>query len=360
MAMSGGVDSSVAAALLKKAGFEVIGVFVKFWTPPQGRGKHRPIQNIYYSTKAQTDARRVAAKLKIPFYTINAEKEFKKRVVDYFLEGYRAGQTPNPCIECNRWIKFGLLMEKTLAFKADFLATGHYARIARKLKTQNSKLKTFKLSRAKDKSKDQSYFLWTLKQKQLAKILFPIGDYLKSEVRQMAKKWGLPVFGKKDSQEVCFVNTTIEEFLRRRIKTKKGPIITTDGKKVGEHQGLIFYTIGQRKGLKIGGIGPFYVVDKDFKNNALIVAPANFSEALYKKEAIAEKINWISSQEPRLPLKCQVKIRYLMPASPAVISKKGNFYKIRFIKPQRAIAPGQSAVFYKGQEILGGGIITKI
>jgi len=335
-AMSGGVDSSVAAALLKKKGYEVVGVFMKFWREA-GKGR----ENRCCSMEAQAGARRVAAKLKIPFYSINVAKEFKKRVVDYFIEEYKKGRTPNPCIECNRWIKFRFLIEKALQLKAGYIATGHYARV------KNGKLLT-----AKDIKKDQSYFLWTLNQKQLKKILFPIGDYTKKEVRQMAKKWNLPNSERAESQEICFITTSIEDFLKKYLKSKPGNIITTDGKKISEHKGLIFYTIGQRKGIRVGGIGPFYVVEKDFKNNALIVAQSDFNEALFKKEFTVSKANWINKPK-KFPLKCKAKIRYMAPASPATI--KGN--KVIFTKNQRAITPGQSVVFYLQDEILGGGII---
>lgn len=343
-AMSGGVDSSVAAAILKNIGYDVVGVFMKFWQEP-GKGR----ENRCCSLEAETDARKVAAKLGIPFYVVDARKEFKKRVVDYFIEEYKKGRTPNPCVECNRWIKFGFLMDKLMMFKADYIATGHYARI------QNSKLLT-----AKDKTKDQSYFLWTLTQKQLRRILFPIGDYKKSEVRPLAKKWGLPVYEKKDSQEICFVNN-LGSFLKKHIKIKKGDILTVDDKKVGEHEGLAFYTIGQRKGINIGGIGPFYVVGKDFRKNALIVAQGNFGDALYKKEMIVKKVNWLGGK-PYLG-KCKVKIRYMTKAVQAVIKKQKikskEQYLVFFNENQRAITPGQSAVFYKGSEVLGGGIIEK-
>lgn len=357
------MDSSVSAAILKKNGYDVVGVFMKFWSPRLGatrltRGKSL-YENRCCSLEAETDARKVAAKLGIPFYVIDARKEFKKRVVDYFIEEYKKGRTPNPCVECNRWIKFGFLMEKMLMLKADFIATGHYVRL-RRISRRLTRLIT-----AKDEKKDQSYFLWTLNQKQLKKFFFPIGDYKKSEVRPLAKKWGLPVFKKKDSQEICFIpNANIYEFLRKRIHANKGPIIMTDGRKVGEHEGLAFYTIGQRKGIKIGGIGPFYVVDKDFKKNALIVAQSDFNEALYKKEMMVSNVNWILGK-PRLPLRCKVKIRYMTKPVLATISKVQNTcllarqakYKVLFGAPQRAITPGQSAVFYKNNELLGGGII---
>lgn len=338
--MSGGVDSSIAAAILKKQGLQVIGVFMKFWKEP---GTVR--ENLCCSAEAEADARKVAARLGIPLYTLNFEKEFKSSVVDYLIEEYKKGKTPNPCVECNRWIKFKFLMNKALALKADYLATGHYART-----------KDGKLFAAKDKQKDQSYFLWTLTRKQLKRILFPVGDYRKKEVRKMAEKWGLPVFEKKESQELCFIGSAgLRKFLKSRIQTEKGPIVTVKGEKVGEHEGLPYYTIGQRKGIKIGGIGPFYVVDKDFKNNTLIVARSEHAPELYKKEMMVEKVNWISGKS-KFQLKCKVKVRYLHPAMPAII--QGN--KIIFDKPQRAITPGQSAVFYSRNEVLGGGIIAQI
>jgi len=335
-AMSGGVDSSIAAAILKKQGHDVVGVFMKFW---KESGMAR--ENLCCSAEAQADARRIAGKLNIPFYVLDVRKEFKKKVVDYLIEEYKKGRTPNPCVECNRHIKFGFLIKKMLELKADYVATGHYVRI-----------KHEKLLVAKDRNKDQSYFLWTLNQKQLKKILFPVGDYTKGEVRALAKKWDLPVYEKKESQEICFISDKdIRGFLKKRIGVKKGPIITTKGEKIGEHEGLAYYTIGQRRGIKIGGIGPFYVVDKDFKKNVLIVAQGDFDDALFKKEFTVSKTNWINNV--KFPLKCNVKIRYLTPSVPAVI--KGN--KVIFDKKQRAITPGQSAVFYKGNKVLGGGVI---
>ncbi|OGZ32790.1 MAG: tRNA 2-thiouridine(34) synthase MnmA [Candidatus Portnoybacteria bacterium RBG_13_40_8] len=334
VAMSGGVDSSVSAALLKKNGYDVIAVFMKFWKEPNRKNENRCC-----SIEAKRDAQRVAIKLGIPFYVIDAKKEFKKRVVDYLIKEYKKGNTPNPCVECNRWIKFNFLFEQLNKLKADFIATGHYARV-----------KNGKLLIAKDIKKDQTYFLWTLKQRQLSKIIFPIGDYTKGQVRGLAKKFRLPVFEKKDSQEICFIDTCIEDFLKKYIKAKPGHIITTEGKKVGEHERLIFYTIGQRKGIKIGGIGPFYVVKKDFKNNVLIVS--NSQKDLLQKEMIVKNVNWISGKP--FSGKCKVKIRSMAKMVGATIKRN----RIIFNKPQRAITPGQSAVFYKGNKLLGGGIIV--
>jgi len=377
--MSGGLDSSVAAALLKRAGFSVVGVFMKFWSEPEKDGLIG-VSNRCCSPEAEIRARKVAKILKIPFYVFNFEKEFKKRIVDYFLEEYKKGVTPNPCVVCNKEIKFGLLLEKALALDADFIATGHYA-LKHEVKSQKSKVKSYKLLRAKDKEKDQSYFLWMLNQKQLSRILFPIGDYTRKEVENLARKFKLPVLKAKKSVEICFVKTTINDFLRKHLEEKPGKIIClTPGVKqkvVGEHKGLWFYTIGQRKGIGLPGgpafakasAGkPYYVLDKDLKKNILIVTKNE--KDLFKKELIAKNVNWISGKEPKLPLKIKAKIRYRHLASPATIyhpegkpsasygaGLKSNIYHLKFEKSQRAITPGQSVVFYKGQELLGGGII---
>lgn len=361
-AMSGGVDSSVAAALLKDQGYDVVGVFMKFQSS---------LINKCCSAEAQADARRVAAQLKIPFYVLDFRKEFKKRVIDYFIEGYQKGETPNPCVQCNKWIKFPLPLKKAKELGADYVATGHYVRL--KCKMQNEKCKRWELATAKDKNKDQSYFLWALDRKNLDKILFPIGDYTKKEIRKMAKKFKLSVSEKKESQEVCFVNTDIKDFLKQHIPsndlTRKGDIVTTDGEKVGEHKGLKSFTIGQRKGIEVGGIGPYYVAKKDFKKNTLIVAKAKESSELDSKEMFVKDINWLI-EAPKLPLKCKIKVRYMTLAASGTVSpldsaslglssgrRRGKQYKVVFTKPQRAITPGQSAVFYLRDRVLGGGII---
>lgn len=334
VAISGGVDSSVAAALLKKQGYEVIGVFMKFWSDGYNR---------CCSSESEKRARQVAKVLGIPFYVFNFEKEFKKRVVESFLKEIKVGNTPNPCVVCNKEIKFGLLLEKALKLGAEYVATGHYVKI------KNQK-EIYKLLKAKDNNKDQSYFLWQLNQNQLSRILFPIGNYTKPEVRELAKKFKLPTAKTPESQEICFVPKTINDFLRKHLKPKKGKIIH-QGKTIGEHEGLIFYTIGQRKGIKLPN-GPYFVLDKDFKNNNLIVTKNE--KDLFKKELSVKNINWISKQ--KLPLKAKVKIRYRSKLALASVSKN----KIKFNSFQRAVTPGQSAVFYKGQELLGGGIIDKV
>jgi tRNA-specific 2-thiouridylase len=361
IAMSGGLDSSVAAALLKKAGFETIGVFMKFWSEPVKDGLIGA-WNRCCSPEAEKRARSVANILDIPFYVFNFEKEFKKRIVDYFLKEYQAGRTPNPCVVCNKEIKFGLCLEKALALDADYVATGHYAR----LKKKGGRIH---LLRGKDKKKDQSYFLWQLSQNQLKHILFPLGEYTKRQVRALAKKLALPVLNLPESQEVCFISTTLNDFLARHIRQRPGKIIDTKGKTVGQHQGLAFYTIGQRRGLELTG-GPFYVVGKDLKQNVLIVAPFFDEQSLYGRSLIAEEVNWISGKKPKLPLKIKAQIRYLHKAVSATITKrlKGGKIELIFVRSQRAITPGQSVVFYSSaeasakadqdQEVLGGGIIS--
>ena len=342
IAMSGGVDSSVAAALLKEAGFDVIGVFMKFWA---GDELHKEY-NRCCSKEAEKRARKVASILKIHFYAIDFKKEFKKQVVNSFLADYKKGITPNPCVVCNKQIKFGLLLKKAKSLGADFIATGHYARI----KKQNNELSLIK---AKDNEKDQSYFLWKLNQNQLKNVLFPIGSYKKSEVRKLAKDFNLPVLDIPESQEVCFISKNrTNEFLKKYLKTKPGKIVDVNGKELGKHQGLWFHTIGQRKGIKLPN-GPFYVINKDKKKNVLIISKNK--KDLYEKETELKQVNWISKKEPKLPLKVQVKIRYHNKSAKATIDRK---HILKFDKAQKAITPGQSAVFYEKNRLLGGGIIV--
>jgi tRNA-specific 2-thiouridylase len=338
VAMSGGTDSSMAAALLKEnQDFKVIGCFMSLWQES-------------FSKEAEKRARRVAKFLKIPFHVFNFKKEFKNKVVNCFLTGYKKGRTPNPCVICNKEIKFGLLLKKASELGAEFLATGHYARIKQGRDGA-------KLIKGGDGDKDQSYFLWRLSQNQLKHILFPVGGYKKNEVKKMAKKFKLPLSSVSESQEICFIKDTTPRFLKKYLKTKKGKIIDIATQKtVGWHDGLWFYTIGQRRGIKLPR-GPFYVSDKDLKKNLLMVTKKE--KDLQKKEIILKDVNWISGKEPKIPLRARVKIRYgHKGAAASVFGMKDKKYKIKFKKPQRAVTPGQSAVFYLNSEVLGGGEIS--
>jgi len=358
VAMSGGVDSSVAALLLKQQGYYVVGVYMKNWSEPV-LGRQCPWE------RDQEDARRAAEKLDIPFYTFDFEKEYKAEVVNYMIREYQAGRTPNPDVICNKIIKFGLFLDKALALGADYIATGHYAR-KRELKVKNSKLKVFELMSGIDKQKDQTYFLWTLTQDQLRHCIFPIGDFTKQEIRAIAKQAGLPTAGKPDSQGVCFIGEfSMQDFLKQYIPIHKGDVVAASGRKVGEHQGASFYTIGQRHGIGIGGGMPYYVSAKDIDSNTLTVAEGSEDISLFKSELDARDVNWISGKMPSFPLRCQARIRYRQPLQPCRVEKletrnsKIEIIRIFFDQPQRAITPGQSVVFYddNGELMLGGGVI---
>ncbi len=357
--MSGGVDSSVAAALLKKQGYQVIGVFMKNWSDNFAVIDDCPWQ------QDLADAQAVAKKLSIPLEVFNFEQQYKRRVIDYFFSEYQAGRTPNPDILCNSEIKFKLFFDQALELGADYIATGHYARTRA---IPNSKIPETtnthyqQLLKGKDQNKDQSYFLYGINPKVLKKVLFPIGEYLKSEVRAMAKKMKLPTKDKKDSQGICFIGEVdLRKFLSQYIKPTAGDIIDADNQKViGRHEGLAWYTVGQRRGIKIGGTGlPLYVVDKDMKKNILYVVKGAHHPKLYKQSLIAEKINWLIPQ-PKLPLNIKAKIRYRQVDQEAEIDHANNKKDkliVDFKQPQRAVTSGQSVVFYQGEVCLGGGII---
>lgn len=332
--MSGGVDSSVAAALLKKQGFDVVGVFMKPWQPKIG--------SFCLWKEDREDAMRAASALNIPLKTWDFSKEYKKSVTDYMVKEYRAGRTPNPDVMCNKEIKFGLFWGQAIREGADYIATGHYVG-----------LKNRKLFMAKDKNKDQSYFLWTLKQKQLKKCLFPIGDYVKPEVRKLAKKFGLPNHDKKDSQGVCFIGPLdVKDFLKTKIKSRQGKIMDLDQKVLGSHDGVYYYTIGQRHGLDIGiGGGPYYVISKNIKNNIIYVGDEKY---LYSRKLKVSNISWVGG-ELKLPAKLDVRLRYRAELKKAVLKKNGE---LELKTSERAITSGQSAVFYRKGELLGGGIIV--
>ncbi|MDP3051989.1 MAG: tRNA 2-thiouridine(34) synthase MnmA [bacterium] len=351
VAMSGGVDSSVAAALLKKSGkFDIVGAFAKGWPASPSQGG-QPEGMVCDWKEERRDAVRAAAKLGIPFLTFDFSKDYEEKVVEYMKKEYEVGRTPNPDVMCNKYIKFGLFLEKALEMGADYIATGHYVR----LKKEKGK---YKLFQAKDKNKDQSYFLWTLTQEQLKYCLFPIGDYKKPDVRKLARKFGLHVAEKKDSQGLCFVGEiNFALFLRKILPKKEGEIKTPDGKIVGYHDGAHFYTIGQRHGLNIPG-GPYFVVAKDLKNNVLIVVKEKDEKEFYKKEVIIDSANWIS-ELPKKKKKYPARIRYRQPLQECqVVSVSAGSATIHFEKPQRAVTAGQSLVLYKGLEMLGGGIIV--
>lgn len=357
VAMSGGVDSSVAAALLHQRGFRVVGVFMKNWSETLGEDTNCP-----WITD-QEDARKVAAKIGIPLYTLNFEEEYRKRVVQYFLDEYKRGRTPNPDVMCNKEIKFGLFLEKALRMGADLVATGHYVRKKPQIQLTRSK-GVYKIYEGIDSNKDQSYFLWTITQHQLAHSLFPIGHFEKPEIRKMAEEFGLSTYNKPDSQGICFMGEfDVWEFLKKRIPATPGPIVNTATNEViGEHEGLPFYTIGQRRHIKVGGTGPYYVVEKDFSANTLLVADNNHAEPLYHSRLLVGDVNWISGQNTTLPLKVSVRIRYRSKKEPATIEsvEKNNWYWVKFDESQRAVTEGQSAVFYRGEEMIGGGVIEKV
>ena len=349
--MSGGVDSSVAALLLKKKGYDLVGCFIRGWYPPAiaSSGVAGGPTGFYCSWKEdRRDAMRVCAKLGIPFITIDAGKEYKRDVVDYMLREYRAGRTPNPDIMCNKSIKFGVFLKKVRKMGADMIATGHYVKI------ENCKLKI-----AKDLNKDQSYFLWALTQEQLKYCMFPIGGLTKPQVRELAKKNNLPTAEKEESMGVCFIGEfPMADFLKKYIKTKKGKVATTDGKIIGEHEGVMFYTIGQRHGgFSAGGGVPYYIVAKDIKKNLIIVADKASEEKFYKKEIEIENVNWTTGKAPNFKKIYKARIRYRQPLQGCKLRVTRYGLLVTFTKPQRAVTPGQSLVVYDGKTFLGGGII---
>ena len=371
VAMSGGVDSSVAALLLKQKGYDLVGCFIKGWYPPAiaSSGVAGGPTGFYCSWKEdRRDAMRVCAKLAIPFITIDAEKEYKRDVVDYMLREYKAGRTPNPDIMCNKSIKFGVFLKKARKLGADYIATGHYVRRDNAFFHPGHKGKGLqkapsRLLIARDLNKDQSYFLWTLAQEQLKYYLFPIGNLTKPQVRELAKKNNLPTAEKDESMGVCFIGEfPMADFLKKYIKTKKGKVITYssagEGKIIGEHEGVMFYTIGQRHGgFSAGGGVPYYIVAKDIKKNLIIVADKASEENFYKKEIEIENVNWINGKASALNKTYKARIRYRQPLQNCKLLNTDYGLLVTFTKPQRAITPGQSLVIYDGKTLLGGGII---
>lgn len=355
VAMSGGVDSSLTAALLVRQGYDVIGVTMQIWEnddPEKDLEDHQGC----CSLSAVGDARRVADKIGIPHYVLNFRQMFQETVVDYFINEYAKGRTPNPCIACNRYVKFEGLLKKALALDAQYVATGHYARISFDETSQR-----FVLCKGIDQSKDQSYALYHLTQNTLKHFLMPLGDYTKVETRQMARELGLAVADKPDSQEICFVpNDDYKSFLEDKAPEalKAGNIVDTHGKILGKHRGLPLYTIGQRKGLGIAAGRPLYVVALDTDRNEVVVGS---DEDVFASELIAHDLNFITIDNLTKPMIAAAKIRYSAKESEALLTPlAGGKVHVKFSSPQRAITPGQSVVFYENDCVLGGGIISRV
>ncbi|MBI5327666.1 MAG: tRNA 2-thiouridine(34) synthase MnmA [Deltaproteobacteria bacterium] len=352
IAMSGGVDSSTAAALLKEQGYDVIGISMQLWDYTDGErdrfGSCCSLDDLY-------DARRVADKLDIPFYVVNFEEAFSKSVVNYFVEGYLNGETPNPCLKCNQILKFEALLKRALELEADYLATGHYARVA-----YDDKSGRYLLLRGKDASKDQSYFLFTMTQEQLAKTIFPLGDLTKPEVRKLAARFNLNVADKKDSQEICFAPEDYPSFIMQRAGnaiTAKGEIVDISGNVLGMHNGLYKYTIGQRKGIGVANGGPLYVLKIDSKRNRLVVGA---EEGLLSNGLVAKETNWFGISFPKDEIEVIAKIRYRHKGMEAkVVPLDNKRVDVRFKRPEKSVTPGQAVVFYNGDEVIGGGWIEK-
>ncbi len=354
--LSGGVDSSVAAARLVHAGHEVTGVFIKAWHPD-----FLPCD----WKEDRRDAMRVCAKLNIPFLTLDLEKEYKKEVVDYMIREYKAGRTPNPDVMCNKEIKFGAFLTYAKKMGADFVATGHYARTELHFSSLEKKIKKIHLYEARDENKDQSYFLWTLKQDQLQNIVFPIGNITKLEVRLAAKKIDLITAEKKDSQGLCFIGKIdMKEFLRHYIKQKKGAVLNIKGKKIGSHEGAMFLTLGQRHGFTVlnkkNYSKPLYIVEKNIKKNTITVSEIDreFVEEVGKKEIFLSDSNWIAV-DPLPKVEYEIRLRYRQNPLKATIQKTKRVWTVNLLKPTTGISSGQSLVVYHKGECFGGGIIEK-
>ncbi len=348
VAMSGGVDSSVCAYLLKQQGYDVIGVTIKTWSNDECRDEK---SKSCCSAQDIDDARSVARQIGIPYYVMDLSQDFKEKVIDYFVDEYVAGRTPNPCIECNRHIKFGILLKKAQELEASFVATGHYAR-----KGFDEKQQRFYIYEAVDGSKDQSYVLFGLNQEQLSRVLLPLGEMTKGEVRAMAQELGLRVFDKPDSQEICFVKTKYIDFVRQYAPEKlpgQGTFVTSDGQTVGTHEGSHEFTVGQRKRIKITHEKPFFVRAIDAEKNQVMIGPED--ELLRDRMAVRE-VNWLL--KPRLG-EVSVKIRSRHSKAKAEIIDFNDVETlVHFKTPQKAVTPGQAAVFYEGDRILGGGWIS--
>ena len=362
--LSGGVDSSVTALLLKQQGMDVSAIFMKNWNEDDDEG-YCPAEEDF------ADAQSIAAELEIPFHGVNFAPEYWDNVFSYFLDEYKAGRTPNPDILCNKEIKFKVFLDYALAQGANKIATGHYARV----KEEDGQ---FYLLKGKDNNKDQSYFLYTLGQYPLSKTLFPVGELEKPEVRHLAEKFHLATWDKKDSTGICFIGERdFSKFLSQYLPAKPGKMVTPDGEVVGQHQGLMYHTLGQRKGLGIGGRKsdkasnsktaglPWFAAQKDLEKNQLIVVQGKDHPLLYSQKLTASKLHWVSGKAPTAPFQCMAKTRYRQPDQACIITEindydteNGSHCVVEFDSPQFAITPGQSVVFYQGEICLGGGVIN--
>jgi tRNA-uridine 2-sulfurtransferase len=349
VAMSGGVDSSVAAALLVERGYEVVGMMMRLWSEPDCDGAVQA--NRCCTPQQMADARRIADQLGIPFYVVDVKDHFRQTIVQFFLDEHALGRTPNPCIECNRQIRFTYLLNQALALEANYLATGHYARVQ---KTAAGYL----LRQGVDTHKDQSYVLHMLTQEHLAHVLFPVGEYTKAEVRDLARRFNLPVASKGDSQDLCFLSDgDYRRFLRQYSEqaSRPGQILTEDGTVLGQHDGLAFYTIGQRKGLGISAPEPLYVVRKDVAGNALVVGPR---EALGQTRLRVRNVSWLAGSPPDTTIQASVKIRYkAQPVLAQITAVSATEALVMFEEPVSGATPGQGAIFYDDDICLGGGLI---
>ena len=364
VAMSGGVDSSAAAALLKEQGHELVGFTMQLWNQRRGLSvdEHgEPLPSRCCSLDDVYDARRVAAELGFPFYVLNLEREFEREVVEPFVASYLSGETPIPCVACNSRLKFAALDRMAQSLDCEKVATGHYARVECDAATQ-----CYRLLRGRDARKDQSYFLWELTQGQLSRSLFPLGESVKEDARAAARRHELPVADKAESQEICFVPDGdyagfIDRYLaaegREHDAPPAGEIVNTRGELMGEHTGIHHYTVGQRRGLGIAHERPLYVVQIDARRNRVVVGA---DEELLQREFTAAGVNWIAFDEPHAPVRAEVRMRYRHTPAPATIEPlEDKRVRVVFDEPQRAITPGQATVFYRGDEVLGGGWIVK-
>jgi len=333
VAVSGGLDSAAAALLLKEAAYEVIGIHMRLWESPRFDYQAHRAENI-------------CRILDIPFHQVDLQKEFESCVVDYFCQEYRQGRTPNPCVACNQRIKFGLLLDKALSLGADYLATGHYARVEHSSDGH-------RLLKAADTGRDQSYFLYTLTQEKLGHVLFPLGEHSRDEVKQMAKQAGLPA-AIRSSQDICFISQkNYGTFLSQRFSTLPGDIVDTQGKKLGQHRGIAFYTIGQRHGLGLASGKPLYIIRIEPESNRIVLG---HEKELYSQKLTARKLHWISGKAPREPITARAKIRYKSKEAEAVLFFRNDSVDVHFAQPQKAVTPGQAIVFYNAGEVMGGGI----